>query len=62
MVPKVPYVTLGTMALGILSFDFKRQNVGMYKKYLTSGHIHGLKYIVTIAHQLTGGKMQLYWF
>jgi len=46
VVSKVHHVTSGTMVLGIISFDFRGQNIGMYIKNLTSGHVHGLKYIV----------------
>lgn len=30
--------------------------MGMYIKNVTSGHVHGLKHIVAIAHQLTRTK------
>lgn len=59
MVSKVSHVTLGTTVWGIISFDFRGQNMGMYIKSLSSGHVRGLKCIVTIVHQLTDKKMHL---
>lgn len=52
VVSKVSHVTLGTLLLGTISFDFRGQDMGMYIKNLTCGHVHGLKYMVSIAHQL----------